>query len=502
MKNIIKSIFFLGITICFGGCSLSYDPISDFVEPNAGNNNPSTVVKYQTKVEMKQQLDNVYKIIQDAQEKWYMDMLAFSETHADNAYSGATDAELISLEANKLDGTNKNIERDWTTFLEYLVAANRVICNVDNVPDKTLTDAERKQWKAEASIWRAWVLFDMTRLWGEVPVVTAETPEITAENVKEMYPILFPSRNKVDDVYKQIISDLNYGLQYAPKVDSANKFKLSSSVAATLLAKVYAEAPVRDYNKVIQYCELVKKDGFALVPNYSDLYSVNSSKTDVNFRNTSESIFEVVYPLGSGSWVTWMFGIDQCDPNSTYNWAKWITPSRDLIQAYENEGDVVRMNEAIVWGQPSWSIHYPSDHYPFMYKTRSRYNSIIKFRLADVLLLEAEAYTVQGDLTSASDLVDQVRLRAKLPKLDASIRSSKENMVNAVLNERRLELAFEGQRWFDLVRNGKVLEVMNTLNARDSGRKSINKFTENSLLMPVPQTQIDSNPNLTQNNGY
>ncbi len=66
----------------------------------------------------------------------------------------------------------------------------------------------------------------------------------------------------------------------------------------------------------------------------------------------------------------------------------------------------------------------------------------------------------------------------------------------------KMRLAFEGQRWFDLVRNGKVLEVMNSLNSRDSGRKKMASFTENSLLMPVPQTQIDSNPNLTQNKGY
>jgi starch-binding outer membrane protein, SusD/RagB family len=502
MKNKIKLSLLLGTALFMGSCSLNYDPISDYSELTFGNETGSSGTKYQTKAEMQQQYDNIYKSIQDAQESWYMDMLVFAETHADNAYSGGTDAELVQLESNKQDGTNKNIERDWTSFLGYIVSANRVICNVDSVPDNTLTDAERKQWKAEASIWRAWVLFDMTRLWGEVPVVTQETPNITATNVKDMYPILFPARNSVEDVYKQIISDLQYGLQYAPNVDATNKFKLTKSVAKTLLAKVYAEAPARDYAKVIEYCESIKKDGFSLVANYSDLFSVNDTKTDVNFRNTSESIFEVVYPLGSGSWVTWMFGIDQCDPSSTYNWAKWITPSRDLIQAYENEGDNVRMNEAIVWGQPSWSIHYPSDHYPFMYKTRSKYNSILKFRLADVLLLEAEAYAAQGNLASAADLVDQIRVRAKLAKLDASAKSSKDNMVNSVLKERRLELAFEGQRWFDLVRTGKIYEVMNSLNSRDSGRKKMATFTENSLLMPIPQTQIDSNPNLTQNKGY
>ncbi len=502
MKNKIKLSLLLGMVLLMGSCSLNYDPISNESELNFGNEEGESGIKYKTKAEMQQQYDNIYKSIQDAQESWYMDMLVFSETHADNAYSGATDAELVSLESNKQDATNKNIERDWISYLGYVVAANRIICNVDSVPDVTLTDAERKQWKAEACIWRAWVLFDMTRLWGEVPVVIKETPNLTAGNVKEMYPILFPSRNTVEEVYKQILSDLQYGLQYAPKMDAANKFKLTQSVAKTLLAKVYAEAPVRDYSKVIEYCESIKKDGFSLVNNYSDLFSVNDSKTDVNYRNTSESIFEVVYPLGSGNWVTWMLGIDLCDPSSTYNWAKWITPSRDLIQAYQKEGDDIRMNEAIVWGQPSWSIHYPSDHYPFMYKTRSRYNSTIKFRLADILLLEAEAYVAQGNLSEAANLVDQVRVRVKLGKLDATTKASKEKMEDAVLNERRLELAFEGQRWFDLVRTGKVSSIMNTLNSRDSGRKKMATFTENSLLMPVPQTQLDSNVNLTQNKGY
>ncbi|WP_353332694.1 RagB/SusD family nutrient uptake outer membrane protein [Bacteroides sedimenti] len=502
MKNRIKLCLLLSTVLLMGSCSLNYDPISDFYSKLSTSDTTATGSKYKTKADMQQQYDNIYVSIRNSQESWYLDMMAYCETHSDNAYSGATDAELAQLESNKQDGTNKNIERDWTSYLGYIVAANRVICNVDSVPDPALTTAERNQWKAEASIWRAWMLFDMTRLWGEVPVVTKETPNITSENVKDMYPLLFPSRSSVQDVYKQIISDLEYGVQYAPKVDSSNKFKLTQSVAKTLLAKVYAEAPVRDYAKVIQYCESVKNDGFSLVPNYSDLFSVNDAKTDVNYRNTSESIFEIVFPVGSGSWVTWMFGLDQCDPNSSYDWAKWITPSRDLIQAYENEGDDIRMNEAIVWGQPSWSIHYPSDHYPFMYKTRSRYNSIIKLRLADILLLEAEAYVNQGNLTAAADLVDQIRTRVKLAKLDASTKGSKDKMVDAVLKERRLELSFEGQRWFDLVRTGKVYEVMNSLNSRDSGRKKMATFTENSLVMPVPQTQIDSNPNLTQNKGY
>ena len=137
-----------------------------------------------------------------------------------------------------------------------------------------------------------------------------------------------------------------------------------------------------------------------------------------------------------------------------------------------------------------------------MYKTRSKYNSIIKIRLADILLLKAEAYVETGNLQAAAALVNTVRNRAKLADLPATTVSSKEKMADAVLNERRLELAYEGQRWFDLVRTGKVFSILNSLNTRDSGRLPMTPVTEETVLLPVPQTQIDKNPNLTQNKGY
>ena len=153
-------------------------------------------------------------------------------------------------------------------------------------------------------------------------------------------------------------------------------------------------------------------------------------------------------------------------------------------------------------GNPPWSIHYPSNHYPFMYKMRSNLNSIIKIRLADILLLEAEAYVDLEQLGEAKKLVDQVRSRAKLNNLPASVASSKEEMKNVVLKERRLELAFEGHRWFDLVRTDEAIPVMNTLNQRDEGRIQMLPLTEETILLPIPQEAIDKNPSLTQNKGY
>lgn len=486
-------------------CSLDESPLSDYSELTiGGSDSTGSTVKYATKAQMLTQYQAMYTLLQgnDGLEKWNADFLVINETHSDNAYRGATDAELTQMEQQKQNGINKNIERDWKSFYTLIGAANSVICNVDSVPDASLTQAERKQWKSEALILRSWVMFDMVRLWGDIPLVLQEPPAITAANIETVYPLYYPPRDSLTAVYSQIVKDLTFALEEggAPDISTANKFVFSKTVANALLAKVYAEQPIRDYNKVVEYCQKVESD-VTLVDNYEDLFDVNDFKTDAKLRNSSESIFEITFS-GGGNWNTWLYGIDETDPNSKYDWAKWLTPSRDLIDAFDEAGDVVRKNATMVFAKVSWSNHYPSVNYPFMHKFPSKFNSIIKLRLADILLMKAEAYVALDNLTEAAALVNTIRNRAKLPNLDAAIVSSKSKMADAVLNERRLELAFEGTRWFDLVRTGKIYDVMNSLNARDAGRLPMDEVNANNVLLPLPQSQIDINPNLVQNPGY
>ena len=182
-----------------------------------------------------------------------------------------------------------------------------------------------------------------------------------------------------------------------------------------------------------------------------------------------------------------------------------MPPSRDLIKCFEDEGDNVHFAQAVVYYPCTWSNYYPSDNYPFMYKCRSAYNSLIKYCYADVLLLKAEALILQPtpDLGAAAAIIDRVRDRAGLRPLASSVKGSQESMLNALLKERRLELAFEGQRWFDLVRNDKVEEVMNAVYAKDSGRKTqAYAFNKDSYRLPIPQSVIDTNDKIQQNPGY
>lgn len=502
MKQFLIIGCIVGMFISMNSCSLDNDPISNTAIPQ-GSDTVGTI-KYKTRAEMLTQYNGIYNILKgnNLLENWNLDLLVITETHSDNAYRGATDAELTQLEQQKQNGINKNIERDWNGFFGIINAANRVICNIDLVPDPALTAAERQQWKAEALILRSMIMFDMVRLWGGIPLILTEPPAINADNIEEVYPLYYPPRNTVEEVYAQIIADLNTALLPggAPAIDPSNKFIFSKTVANALLAKVYAEQPVRDYAKTVEYCQKVEAD-VSLVPEYADLFAVNDAKTDAKLRNSSESIFEIPFSDG-GNWNTWMFGIDETDPNSKYDWAKWLTPSRDLMDAYASAGDNVRKKVTVVTAAVSWSNHYPANSYLFMHKFPSKFNSIIKLRLADILLLKAEAYANLGNLAEAANAVNLVRARVKLPNLSSSVTSSAASMADAVLKERRLELAFEGQRWFDLVRNGKAFDILNTLNSRDPGRLPMDPVNELTILLPLPQSQIDINPNMVQNPGY
>lgn len=504
-KNRFKLLIAAALIFTVASCSLDYDPISEYSEKTYGQTSSTDSIKYKTRAEMYSQYQSLYQKLKE-QEHWYLDLTMFAETRADNAYAGSTGSQVMPVETNALDGGNSVLARDWDRYLADVAQANTVIENIDKVPDASLTATERRQWKAEAKIFRSLVWFDMVRLWGNIPVVTKEGKDITAENIEEVYPLYYPKQTAPADAYAQIIKDLTEAIVDAPANNAGDKTVLSKSVAKALLAKAYAEKPARDYTKVLQYCNDVIADGFKLNPNFSDIYALNSAGTDLKNRATAESILEANFFTGGGNWVTWMFGKDLLDPEANFSWAKWVTPTRDLIAAFTAENDNIRKNESIVYYQTSWSNYYPSSSYPFMYKMRSAVHSIIKMRFADILLLKAEALAnLDGasNLEAAETIVNQVRARVSLPALPASVKASKESMLNVILKERRLELAFEGQRWFDLVRYGKVEEVMNTLNSRDSGRLPLRRtFSETSYLFPIPTTAIDLNTNLVQNPGY
>ncbi|MFA6831355.1 MAG: RagB/SusD family nutrient uptake outer membrane protein [Bacteroidaceae bacterium] len=504
----MKKYILLAVSLMsLASCSLDYDPVSDYSDVTEGITEVSADVVFKDKESIDSYMVSIRDAFKNSQEHWYLDNLLEGDTHADNAYGGTTGAEVIPFETNSLDGANSVLTRDWDRHLATVAVANKLICHIDDVSDQVLSPSIKGQYVSEAKILRAMALFDMVRLWGNIPVITTVAGTITSETIEEVYGSYFPTQSTPIDAYQQIEADLLSVLdnQYAPTNDVNDKTKLTKSVARILLAKVYAEKPLRDYAKVIKYVDELTSDGFSLVENYGDLYEMNEANTDAKFRNTSESIYEAHFATGNGNWVSWMFGRNLINWDENFTWAKWITPSRDLINLFLKEGDTQRYTQSIVYYECSWSNYYSSSNYPFMYKLRSSVNSMIKFRYADALLLKAEAL-IMGDspnLSAAAVIINQIRNRAGLANLSTSITSSKEAMLQAYMDERRMELCFEGQRWFDLVRLDKMTEVMNAVYAKDSGRLSQKQsFKEINKILPIPQMAIDSNPNLVQNLGY
>ena len=133
------------------------------------------------------------ELFKNGQEHWYLDMLLLAESHADNAYAGSPNSETTPFEVNSIEGSNTNMRRDWNGHMGNIAQANKMIVFVDSVSDPTLTEAERRQFKAEAKILRAMIYFDMVRIWGNVPLVTSVAGDITSETVEEVYPAYFPA---------------------------------------------------------------------------------------------------------------------------------------------------------------------------------------------------------------------------------------------------------------------------------------------------------------------
>ncbi len=518
MKKVITlfnySLLASCMTFAVQSCSLDFEPLGSYSDITEGvEQEEGNTPVFQDKAAVEAHMQTLYDQMTARQEHWYQDMFLIGDTHSDNAYAGTRSGAPQYFENNTIPSSIAPLQRGWNRFMEDIARANKLICNIDEVPDVSLTTQERDSYKAQAKIFRAMIYFDMVRNWGRIPIVVTEAEDITSDNVKDVYPVYFPVQNSEEEVYRQIEKDLLEALPAAPDNNPVDKTRFSKSVARTLLSKVYVEAPIRDYDKAVQYCNEVIADGFQLVDDFNDLFGVklqNESQEpgpdnpaiDTKCRNTSESILEAQYFPGSETWLPNILGrfLDDWDKQFTY--AKWITPSRDLLAAFEEEGDTERLNETVVYYQTNWDNHYSRDHYPFMYKIRSSFSTVIKYRFADVLLLKAEALLMGGgSVSDAINILNQIRERAGLQALPLSL--DRDAAIEAYMKERRLELALEGHRWYDLVRWEKVEEVMNTLCSRDEGRAPLgNLFNRNHYKLPISQAVLDANPNLEQNPGY
>jgi hypothetical protein len=488
MKKLLPIILLAGILVSLNSCEkfLDLEPSSQGI---AVTNTSADSVFYKSGSEVEAALAGAYSDFKN--EYYQLDYFVNGDAQSDDAYAGGDNPANFQIDDYKLDATNSNVSRDWAYLYSTIGKTNAVINNVTAVKDAALTDARKKEILGEASFIRAFMYFQLVQLWGDVPLQLKEVRTISAATLDQIYPIIFPARAPKSDVYRQIIADLEVALANV-RVTAPHKGFATVGAVNAMLAKVYATQEPHDWNKVKQYCDAVIAGGYTLLPTYDQLW-------DNQHENSAEAIFETNFNGGStdGNWGTKIFrGLD---------WKKFNLPSNDLVKAFENEQDVIRKNASVTFLDVSgkWSdAHWPQTKYPFINKYRnfaegSNQNYIL-IRLADILLLKAEALNELGDQAGAVALVNQIRTRVNLPNTGAT---SQADVRLAIEKERRLEFAFEGIRWYDLKRTGRAIAVANAA-VGANGENLGYALTENRLVWPIPQAELDKNLKLVQNPGY
>lgn len=431
-----------------------------------------------------------------SQEYYIWDNIIFNDVRSDNHYAGGDDANIYQVDNLAIEPTNPRLFNNWSQLYNAIAKVNLVLDKVPQIEDPRIdAGGRRRQILGEASFLRAYHYYQLVKMWGDVPLITKPVSSTAPSEVHV-------ERSPVAQVYTQIVADLEYAAANLPATfgsdATVNKARATRGAAHAMLAKVWAQRPDRDYEKVRAYADSVINSpaGYRLLDNYDHLW-------DGNHYNNDESIMEVQFVGGTeGNWgPNLLLGSD---------WRKFVTPSKDLVAAFDNEGDTERKNSTIVfatapWADEFWSLEVGGT-IPFSYKWRdpaggNSTNRQYLLRLGDIVLLKAEAHNELGQLEDARAEIDRIRDRAGLGPTPAA---NQAEMRLAIENERRLELAQEAQRWDDLVRYGRAVEVMSNLVEIDlrTNQPKDYEMTESKILLPIPQSERNRNPRLGQNEGY
>jgi hypothetical protein len=467
---------------------LDLEPISEETSGNA----------YESASQIEAALVGAYESFQSS-EYYVWDNILFQDVRSDNCYAGGDNPEIFQIDYLEITPTHSRLFTNWSNIYNAISKANLVIERVDGITDPQLTNERRAQIKGEALFLRAYHYFTLVKCWGGVPLIlnTITSVEPSSVNVP---------RSSVDEVYQSILNDLQFSATLLPDSygnDAAvNKARATKGAAFALAAKALAQKPNPDYQGVLEQIQEVENStaNYQLI-NYSELF-------DGNHFNNSESIIEVQYLGGNEG----NYGPQLLLPPSISgdSWRKFVTPSHDLMNLFDSQGDVVRKNASILFEEVQWVDEFwyntIGSSIPFSYKWKqadgfASADRQYLLRYGDIVLLKAEALNETGQLGPAIVEVDRIRLRAGLPGLTPEQSSSQSVLRTSILNERRLELFQEGQRWDDLARYNVLVSTMNDLVEIDlrTGNPVDYNMTEAKKLLPIPQQEIDRNPALVQN---
>jgi hypothetical protein len=493
--EIMKSIVLILCTMFFiSGCSdfLDKEPLDEI----------TTSSFYTTAEEGESAVISMYSAIQAI--NWKGKSWMIEEIPSDNSTTGGNDPDFSPIDDFTTNADNPAVLEYWVEHFRLVTLTNQILTFV---PAIEMDEVRKASFLGEAKFLRAYSYFDLVRIFGEVPIIE-EVPTVDSD--------LNVTRNSVEDVYAFIISDLTEAINSLPNTRLASEEGRAHAMAArALLAKVYVTTG--DYEQCMALCrEIIASGQYELVEDFADNWLRDRSD------NNNESIWQIQYvgcgPNNTGNALQAFFAPwGQALTGNTDGWGSQIPTSPSI----DNPGTTIRDAYSDEDLRKYHTIMSPGDFYPMLNASSGGYtypaagasrgqSNIKKYvigsgadvcfmstpqnqhaiRYADVLLTLAEASVRQnGDISVTPDVIEAfnaVRVRAGLSEV-GSITSE------MVYEERRLEFAFENQRWFDLLRQGDIKAIMQV-----HGKQ----FQDHSVLFPIPSSEISINPNLTQNVGY
>lgn len=476
--------------------SLDLEPISE----------ESTATAFSTPSQMEAALIGAYDAFGNGTEnnfnEYYVwDYQNLQDVRSDNNYAGGDVSDLFALDRLDISTTNSRIENAWGALYNAIGKVNNVLDRAPLVEDVEFQAQRLDGLMAEAYFLRAYHYYQLVTLFSGVPLVLQPIKSLRQQDLNVF-------RSTSEEVYAQIIEDLGLALDHLPETygsQAETKSRATSGAANALAAKAYLQKPNRtneDLERALIHIVALEASaaGYRLLDNYDHLF-------DGNHENNAESIMEIQF--NGGTEVSYRQQLLLPPAFTGDTWRKFMTPSQNLVNAFQTAGDNVRLTSSVFFESAPWEDEFWGNAIgsiiPFVYKWRfaggwASDNNDYLLRYADIVLLKAEALNGLNRLPEAAIEVNRIRNRVGLPDLTNVETSSQEALKIAILSERRLELAFEGERWNDLVRNDEAISTMNNLIEinLETGETMNFNLTANELFLPIPQKEIDLNSNLMQ----
>lgn len=357
----------------------------------------------------------------------------------------------------------------WKDAYKGIQRANIVLNRITEIPYEN--EATKNARIGEMKFIRALYYFNLVRIFGEIPLVT--------EEVTNPQSYFGQTRSSMNEVYEQITFDLQDAIHLLPARNESNKMRVVKTAAQTLLGKVALTLGNLPLAKA-HLTDVVNSGDHDLVP----VHQIFATDNELN----KEIIFAVQFSSGINSNSEGTDAYRMFNPTGRVVGNLTGTKGHGVLKAdfYTLYQDLDARKNVYVGALESGLAYNNKIAVPATVIGDAESDWIV-LRYADVLLMLSEIENELNNPNLALEYLNDIRLRAGIGNYEGS--TDKESLFNEIDLQRRLELVWEGHRWFDLLRQGRAMSVLGITDP-------------NKLLMPLPASQIAADPALEQNPGY